>query len=147
MMPEPFRVPPRMDPTAYKTYRIQAPKATHYRKATCREVDCPNFASGWLTTVDVSTELGARQANYIRLHSGRSFTYVEVGTLVSFTFPAGQACFQEHTRPLDRPEIYTVTPGDYRAATGETRRHRNADDWVDDFAEHQNRLHTEHEKG
>src|SRR6476620_8795741 len=99
-MGAPFRLPPAMGPEAYKTYEIRSPLATHYRDATCAEVDCEASAYGWRTTVDVGTELGRKQANYIRLLSARSFTVVENGTLVSFTFPAGQACFVEHKVPV-----------------------------------------------
>lgn len=146
MIPEPFRIVPNMPPSAYKTYAISAPRSTHTRAATCAEVDCPNFERGWMTTVDVMTELGARQANYIRMQSGRSFTVTEIGTLVTFTFPAGQKCFQEHRVPLGRPEIYTVRRGDWRTSEL-TRRHANAADWVEDFAEHQDKLATRLQEG
>lgn len=134
-----FRPDPLLPAAAMKTYQILQPVATHYRDASCAEVDCVAQARGWRTTVDVATELGARQANYIRLHSGRHFTTTEAGTLVTFEFPAGQRCFTPHKVPLDRPNIFVVRRGDYRDSTVE-RRHTRAADWVDDFANHQQRL-------
>lgn len=142
-----FRIPPKMRVGAYKTYSLRSPRATHTRKATCAEVDCRHQREGWITRIDVGTELGARQANYIRLHSGRRFTYSQAASLVTFVFAAGQECFAEHRVPLDRPAFYLVRGGDWRANTGLIRRHMRGDDWVDDFANHQDKLATEINKG
>ncbi len=131
---------------AYKTYAVHSPITSHFRDATCQEIECGEYASGWITMIDVATKLGRNQANYIRLHSGRAFTVTEVGTLVTFTFPPGQKCFAQHKIPLDRPEIYTVRGGDWRATTSPARIMRT-DDWVDDFANHQDKLKTRIERG
>jgi hypothetical protein len=143
------RIEPQLPAAAMKTYSIASPKATHYRPATCAEVGCEMSLKGWETKVDVSTVLGARQANYIRLRSGRAFLPpVEIGDLVIFTFPAGQTCFAEHLVPLGRPEFYLVRDGDWRGnprGTAATR--HNADTWVDDFANHQQRLADRLEQG
>ena len=137
---QPFRITPAGPVRAYQTYQITAPLATHWRTATCTEVDCDAHLRGWSTTVDVATELGARQATYIRMHAGRAYTVTEAGTLVTFMFPGGQQCFRTHRVPLGRPEIYTVRGGDWRGSTGLVRRHADAQDWVDDFGEHQEQL-------
>lgn len=142
-----FRIPPKMAIQAYKTYSLRSPRGTHTMKATCAQVDCPHRREGWVTRIDVGTELGVRQANYIRLHSGRSFVCVETGTLVTFTFAPGQTCFSEHRVPLDRPAFYTVRGGDWRSNTGLIRSHMRGEDWVDDFANHQDKLATEINKG
>jgi hypothetical protein len=136
----PFRFTPNMPPGAYVTYQIDAPRQTHTRPATCAEVDCFHAKAGWRTIVDVATEKGATQANYIRLMSGRHFTHTQLGTIVTFHFPGGQKCFADHRVPLDRPEIYTRIPGDWRGRTGEAYRYtgRQASvNWVDDFANNQ----------
>lgn len=140
---DPFRVTPAMDATAYKTYSIRAPRSTHSRKATCAEVGCPNHENGWVTRVDEATELGARQAGYIRRMSGRKFAEGrdEAG-LTEFVFPPGQKCFAEHFVPLDREPQYLVLGGDWR---GNPRGdapvvHRTFDDWANDFGDHQDRL-------
>ena len=142
------RFDPQLPPSAMKTYELRSPLATHWRPATCAEVDCAAQAHGWRTVIDVATDLGRVQANYIRLHSGRHFTAEETGTLVTFTFPAGQTCFAEHRAPLDRPEFYRVVGGDWRGnPRGEVYNHANAADWVDDFRNHQDKLATEAQKG
>lgn len=125
-----------------KTYGIVAPKATHFRPATCAEVDCPNYTGGWRTTVDESTELGQAQGHYIRNEAGRRYTEVREASMTTFTFEAGQTCFREHETRLDRPEIYVVRDGDFRGNPRGTapRVHQDPQAWVDDFGEHQERL-------
>ena len=130
---EVFRVEPGLPVTMMKTYDLSAPVATHRRKASCQEFECEAYANGWTTTVDVSTELGAQQANYIRMKSGRSFTVTQNGTLVTFTFYPGQTCFAQHTLPLWRPPILSVCGGDWRGNPDGSRRvHTRPEDWVDD---------------
>lgn len=125
---------------AYKTYEIASPVATHYRDGTCEEAGCLAHAHGWKTTVDESTDLGQRQAHYIRTLSGRRFVEArtEVG-LTAFTFEAGQKCFTTHKVPLDRPEFYVVRGGDWRHL-GRPHLHTSPDAWVNDFAEHQDQI-------
>lgn len=136
---QPFRLEPNLPPQAYQTYQILAPKETHWRVATCAEVQCPHHETGWQTVVDESAELGQGQAHYIRTESGRRFTEHHDAGLTTFRFEAGQRCFTRHEIRLEKPEIYLVKPGDWR--TSDTpRRHANADDWVDDFANHQQTL-------
>lgn len=135
----PFRLPPKLPVQAYQTYAAMRPLGSHTRRATCLEVDCAAQARGWTTQIDTATDLGRRQANYIRLKSGRSFTATEAGTLVTFTFPAGQRCFAEHRVNVDRPTIYLKRGGDWRATTSDPIV-MHEDDWVDDFANHQDEL-------
>lgn len=130
-----FRVDPALPVNMMKTYELSAPTNTHRRKASCQEIECEAHLQGWTTTVDVSTELGARQANYIRLHSKRSFTVEEKPgtTLVSFHFYPGQECFAQHTLPLFRPPILSVRGGDWRGnPTGQVMQHSRPEDWIDD---------------
>lgn len=133
----------RIDPAgpahAYKTYAIASPISTHYRDGTCEEVGCLAQRHGWQTSVDESTDLGQKQAHYIRKLSGRSFTETrnELGLTV-FSFVAGQECFNTHKVSLERPEFYAVRAGDWRGdPTGRgPRLHSGPDAWVNDFAEH-----------
>jgi hypothetical protein len=147
-----FRIEPKLPAGAMKTYAILRPTSTHFRPATCAEVDCPQYLHGWRTVVDESTDLGARQAHYIRTQSGRSFheqrdrTGVGVLGAVTFTFGPGQMCFRtaDHRVPVGRPELFVVREGDWRGNPRRTepRVHKRAADWVDDFANHQDRLAT-----
>jgi len=145
---QPNRWMPRLPVGAVKTYEIRSPLATHWRTVTCAEDDCPNRAHGWRTALDTSRPEHAEAANWIRLHSGRSFTVEEAGPLVTFTFPPGQNCFTRHRQPLDRPEFYRVVGGDWRGnPRGDVRQHANGADWQDDFANHQDKLATRFKEG
>lgn len=146
---EPFRIQPALPVQSMQTYQIQAPQSTHYRPGTCEEADCPQYINGWVSLIDESTELGQRQANYIRSHSGRRFVRepVDSNGPVKYTFEAGQKCFGSHQVRLDKPELFLVHAGDHRLNLGTVRRHVNADDWVDDFANHQDEIATRIERG
>ena len=143
----------RMRPDEYRTYQILAPAASHFRPATCAEIKCTAYLYGWKTTVDPSGDLGARQFDYITRRCGRRFTSEKLATgLVEFTFEAGQKCFQaeQHRIRLGKPEIFVVRDGDRRLRTGAHRRFTGAhaaEDWVDHFSEHQDRLRDVLERG
>lgn len=143
------RIPPQLPVTAMKTYRVAAPLSTHWRPASCAEVQCQAHHFGWVTTLDPSDDLGKRQIGYIMRESGRRFAYelTESG-LVQFTFEAGQDCFRQHQLPRERDPIYLVRDGDFRGnPTGRVRKHTSPDDWVDDFATHQQNLADRAEQG
>jgi hypothetical protein len=141
-----FRPTPVLPPGAMQTYALTRPKKTHTRIAICKEVDCGNYKYGWKTIIDVGTALGAKQANYIRLHSGRHFQFDQSGTVVTFTFQSGQQCFREHRVRIDREPLYLKFGGDWRqTASAPTR--MNSADWVDDFATHQQRISDKKQEG
>ena len=161
-MQQPFRLPPKMPVHAYRTFVIVSPRDQLVRTA-CEEAGCKAWRTGWETVVDESTDLGRRQAEYIRTESGRTFTEHRSGGLVSvsaswrpatepavarltvFRFEAGQRCFADHQT---RPERYLVRGGDWRGnPRGEMRRHARPDDWVEDMAGHLDGLQTAIERG
>lgn len=130
---------PALGPEFFKTYEVSRPRSTHFRKATCSEVECPNRERGWVSMIHTNTPLGVTQANYIRLHSGRRFDVIsDFGGTVTFRFPPGQDCFSEHKVPLDREPIFRKLDGDWRGYG--TARVLRSGDWLDDFGEHQERL-------
>lgn len=144
-MTGPFRFEPALAAHQYKTYSIRSPIATHTRPATCAEFDCEAYVHGWTTTVDLGTQLGRDQADYIRQASGRHFVEEKLPDgLVAFHFPSEQKCFaaSSHRVPLDRPEFYTVRHGDHRIRVrpDEVTRHSGAAAWLDDFGTHQDKL-------
>lgn len=146
------RIQPQGPSHLYKTYQILAPKQTHFRPATCEEVECKAYVNGWKSTVDTTTELGQKQYYYITKQSGRKFTMQKLPQgLVEFEFAAEQTCFAASTHQirLDRPEIFVVRDGDHRGNPRRTApiKHQNASDWVEDFAEHQQKLADEIQKG
>lgn len=105
------------------------------------------MTKGWESLIDESTELGRKQAHYIRKQSGRSFkeSRNEAG-ITAFEFTAGQTCFAQHQTRLDKPETFIVRNGDWRQSTV-ARTHVNAADWVDDFANHQAKIADQIERG
>ena len=130
-----------------KAYELFAPMATHYRRATCAEVECEAYQAGWKSIFDVTDPEKARAARIIRDRSGRSFTIQEIrgeqGTVerVVFTFAPGQECFAAHRVPLERDPVMIERDGDCRGnPTGRVRRFDRPEDWVEDFAAHQQRL-------
>lgn len=124
-----------------KSYQILAPKSTHFRPASCKEVNCPNYLFGWKTVIDASTDLGQKQAHYIEKMSGRGFKKeTDAAGIITYTFEAGQQCFKPHqVRKENSQELYLVKDGTARRADN-VRRHANAADWVDDFQNHQDKL-------
>lgn len=149
------RVAPKLPAAAMKTYHIARPLPTHFRAATCKEVECAAYRNGWTTTVDVARPArgglpsGAAQANYIRLHCGRRYTHAQAGTLVAFRFPPGQECFATHQVPVGREPTFAVAGGDWRGnPLGiELVRFASARQFVDDFGEHQGRLKDRLDRG
>lgn len=145
------RIQPIGPASSYKTYQIVSPLSTHFRPASCAEVHCPAHQHGWKTVIDERTEQGKSQAHYIRKEAGRKYREDKdiQGALTIFIFEAGQRCFGAHQVRLDRPETYIVRDGDWRGNPRGTKPyvHTKAAYWVEDFAEHQNRLANEIEKG
>ncbi|NGO68516.1 hypothetical protein [Streptomyces boncukensis] len=139
------RITPSAPVQAYQTYRIHTPP-DRLVKAACEQVGCAAWARGWDSVVDESTDLGQRQAAYIRTQSGRTFRELhKANGLTVFRFQSGQRCFQEHRT---RPELYLVRDGDWRGnPTGRQRQHQNARDWIEDFGEHQQCVSDQREKG
>lgn len=134
------RIPPQGRVQDYKTYQIVSPLSTHWRKATCAEVSCPNYLNGWRVRVEgLPLDM---------LHTaktcGRKFTELDVTESEHWlVFEPGQACFRagEHRALLDKQEIFVVRDGDFRGnPTGNVRKHTRPEFWQEDFAGHQDAL-------
>lgn len=137
-----YRLEPALPAHAMKTYHIARPVPTHFKMVGCKEAGCRAYQRGWQTTVDTSTTIGQKRANYIRLRSGRSFSFTQTGTLVVFTFSPGQKCFAEHQVPVGREPIFAVKEGDWRGnPRGSTPTiFKGSRQFIDDFGEHQTKL-------
>ncbi|WP_433893035.1 hypothetical protein [Streptomyces sp. CA-111067] len=139
-------IQPQMPLHAYQTFEVRAPLATHFRAASCAEVDCAAHLRGWSSVIDERTELGQRQAYYIRRESGRRCTETrDDAGLTHFAFEAGQSCFaadKHRVRRQDVPELYFVRQGHWLGARTPSRKHATGADWTDEFATHQDRLST-----
>ena len=139
------RIQPQGEVHRYQTYSITAGSDVTV-VAACKDVGCPHWAHGWETTVDERTSLGQAQAAYIRTRSGRTQTERKTAEgLTVFRFEAFQRCFQEHRT---RPDVFTRRHGDWRGnPSGQSYQHTHAMDWVEDFAENQQRLNDAIQKG
>lgn len=137
---------PILDPRGYKTYSIHAPIRTHFRKATCVEVDCPDYLNGWRVRLEILNE---EQRVWVR-QTGRRFTELPVRPGETWlVFEAGQPCFRatEHRARVEREELYVIRDGDTRGnPTGRVDR-VSGQTWNDDFGEHQQRLADLQQKG
>lgn len=142
------RPEPLMPAHAYKTYSIAAPASTHFRPATCAEVDCPHYLGGWRVRVEGLPPEMVHTAKT----SGRRFLEQRVAEGETWLlFEAGQACFKasEHRTRIGKPELFLVRDGDHRGNPRGTkaRLHQRPADWVEDFAEHQRAIADAHQEG
>lgn len=127
--------------TGFQTFSIVSPPETHSRVAECQEVGCQAYAHGWKSIIDEGTELGQRQAGYIRSHSGRAFTESRTPEgLTEFIFKPEQKCFGEHRVSLERDELFIIRGGDRRGNPRREVKRVGSNEWVDRFATNQNRL-------
>jgi len=131
------RVMPELPVTAMRTFAIVAPTTTHFRPATCQEVDCPAFQYGWtLATAGQPAVLVHAAKN-----SGRAFIAVrdETTGAEQLIFESGQPCFKASTHRVrvDRPEIFLSRNGDWRGnpdgAGAKPLIHSSADAWADEM--------------
>jgi len=135
------RVAPRLAVDKMKTYRVASPPATHTRPGTCEEAGCRQFLRGWNVTLPVGSnkiehlkQLMRGELDNIRRLDAQ---VQRDGTMVQVRFRPGTPCLRAtaHRVPLHRPEFYVVRGGDWRANTGLITRHRNPDDWINDFGD------------
>jgi len=131
----------------YKTYQITSPLSTHWRPATCAEVDCPEYLKGWRVRIE---GLPPEMVHTART-SGRKYTELDVNESEHWlVFEAGQPCFRAalHRALLDKQEIFIVRGGDWRGnPTREVVRHTRPEFWQEDFAIHQDKLARQIQQG
>lgn len=141
------RIPPKGTVRDYKTYQITAPLATHWRPASCAEVECDQYMNGWRVRVE---GLPAEMVHTART-CGRKFSELEVSENEHWlVFESGQSCFRtkQHRVPVGKPELFVVRDGDFRGnPTGNRRTHSRPEHWVEDFQEHQARIADAVQKG
>ena len=85
-----------------RTNKFEAnwPSRTHWRKATCQEVDCSHYVNGWVTRVVP----GSPQDLYIRGDTERQHKLERGEEFNFYTFDPGQRCYKsgQHRIKLDR---------------------------------------------
>lgn len=133
---------PHLSPQTHKMYSVAAPLATHWRPATCAEVDCPNYLNGWRVRVEGLPDDLLHAAKT----SGRKYAQLDVGPGETWlVFEAGQQCFAPHEKSLDRPAIFAVRND--LTTRGRPFVHSGPDAWLDDFGSHQQMLKDQKERG
>jgi hypothetical protein len=138
------RLMPQAPPSAYETFSVHRPLATHWRPATCAEVACPDYLNGWKARVEQLTEKGL----YAATHCGRKFDRVAVAPGETWlVYDAGQPCFhaKQHCKPLERPELFVVRAGDWRDPGNPFK--ISPESWLDSFGENQEQLHDRQVRG
>ena len=137
---------------AMKTYGLAIPRdPSYWRSVSCAEAGCRAHANGWVTRLDESIHAHAQAANDVRTLRRGEFTETKEADLTVFTFGPGHTCFASNSHRVrsDRPPLYLVKGGDHRGNPRHVRTivHKNGDNWVDDFAGHQDRVATLRERG
>lgn len=135
------RFPAKLPVSTMQTYAIKAPRQTHTRPATCEEVGCRMFLQGWITRVPFDSPQYQMLQQVVKGRSpdalkrdAKEITGIG-STEAEFLFNPGTPCFKAstHRKKLDRPELYLVRGGDWRANTGLIRRHTKPEHWVEDM--------------
>ncbi len=141
------RAQPLMPTQAYKTFAVRSPLSTHHRRATCAEVDCPDYLNGWQLRVEGLPD----DLLFVARNSGRKYQELNVAQGETYLiFEAGQPCFREstHTVSLERPEFFFAGRGDWRRFSHRrAQQYDKPEQFVDDFATHLDTLKREIEKG
>lgn len=159
------RLPPKMASHQYRTYRAVSPLSTHYRRATCAEVECDAFNNGWTYR---KADLIRENLLYVVTHAGKRYKEMDLpvsairdpdtGQFVKeversvetcLVFEPGQVCFQapSHRISLERPEFFYTGRGDYRTFSIRNAQKLSADDWADSFANHQDKINRAIQEG
>lgn len=151
------RIAPAMDPQYYKTYEMDMPLESHWRFVSCEDYECDDFMKGFVLTIDLSAEIGQRQFDFVKQDKTRSCSIQRVTeTMVKAVYGPGNKCFRNvkgdplrHKLPIGRPPFYLVSGGDWRGNPRGTPTvtHRRPEDWIDDFANHQDKLATTFQRG
>lgn len=146
-MPTPRRQPIGK-PMDYKTYTLRP----RFRRATCIEVNCKHYREGWTFPLDLLK--ADPQLLYLAKHSGKRYTERVENGKTYLVYAPGQPCFESvsHKLPIDERPFMFAGRGDFRTfdrrgLPRDAREHTRIDDWVDDFANHQQKIAREIEKG
>ena len=133
-----------------KHWTISTPLATHWKPATCEQVGCIKYRTGWRVRMDT---LPAGDQHAVKT-SGRHWSECVIDVdpdtgehydppAVYFIFEGGQPCFKasQHKLPVGRPELYLV------GNRGAVQRYDRSDQWVDDCATETDKIVTIIERG
>lgn len=135
-----------------KNYVLLAPLATHWRPATCQEVECAAWTTGWELVFPDGPDRAERVA-YVRadrVRAKREFLRADGAIVFRFgpetpTY-AGDGKHNQHRVRIDRPELFAVREPGAARLTLHRGRENGAVDWVDDFANNQIKVAEIHQR-
>lgn len=138
------RIQPSLGPEHMRSYTMSLPLSSHWSKVSCEEYECDDFLHGFALTIDVRTELGQRQHDYLTHDRSRTYSMQRVDLYTfKFLYPAGTPGFDgpkhDHYLPNGRDPFWLVQGGDWRGNPRQTptRLHTRGEFWVEDFAGNQ----------
>jgi hypothetical protein len=134
-------------PSAYQSYVLDRPSTRQFWvKVTCEEYGCLDYLNGW--RVDAAL-LGPEHWADIRAMGYRYERLDIAAGNQQLVFEAGQTCFRAstHELPTLAEPLYLVKPGHRGAYLGRGRQHTRGIDWVEDFAEHTDKIMTRVARG
>jgi hypothetical protein len=107
------------------------PRPGWWKKATCKDINCPQYENGWITVLPTS------RVDLIQAikESGWHYTEERAGDgLVQFMFPAGQTCYRHingtgHLVPVERDPVFV------HRANGHQKVGLDYDQYFSDFNE------------
>ncbi len=141
------RVVPAAPSSLFRTFSASQPVATHWRRASCEEVQCPKLAGGWEITVppdsqELATLAAACRGELDGVKRGYGQHFTQPDGMLTYVFPPGQPCLGAlaHRVPLDRPAVFRHRDGDWRGGSGRVVVHSSAESWRDELGENQLRL-------
>jgi hypothetical protein len=149
------RIAPAAPPHLFRTFSVRQPLATHWRRATCEEVECEAFHRGWVTTVPPESQEYVDLARACRgevdgFRRGAAPGSPEVTAegFLRFTFPAGQLCLRASAHKIHNDEmpIFQHRGGDWRASSGRVVTHSTPESWRDELGENQLRIVAERQR-
>lgn len=151
------RAAPALPAHLMRTFHIINPIETHFRRGTCEEVGCEKYVKGWRVLIlDEADPVWIMRMEYMqnKLTPRCDRRYREYrdehGTRV-FEFEAGQEFFDspshQHRVGADRPPLYIVRDGDWRADLGNRRVHTSPEFFIEDLHESVDTVLTGKEKG
>lgn len=129
----------------HQTFSISAPLSTHWRRGTCQEANCRHYNEGWTIDKDHLDEELWRAIQ--TAEPRRRYTEKQHAGKTYLVFPPGQPCFAGHKVRLEREENFLVTPNSKSLIIPAARQHKNWDDWQDEFANHQDVLYRQQQRG
>lgn len=143
-----------LEPQHVRSWSVRAPLSTHWKPATCAEFECDEYMYGFSITLLRDHEKFEAQYHYITHDRSRRYSMQQPdANRVVFVYGPGNAgmglAHAQHKVPIGRPPLLLVADGDWRGNPRGTpaRRHVRVEDWIDDSANHLDKIRTAYQKG